>query len=542
MRVLLLTAILAVSASAQIAPARASAMKADLAGQIDGMKKQAQVMVDTVFSFGELGFQEFETSKYLTSILENAGFKVERGVAGIPTAFLATWGEGKPIIALGSDIDDIPQASQKPGVAYHDPMIEGAPGHGEGHNSGMPLNILAALAVKRVMEREHLKGTLMLWPGVAEELLGTKAYYVRAGLFKNVDAVLFCHVASNLAVSYGPMPGDGLVSVEYLFKGESAHAAGAPWRGRSALDAVELMDVGYNFRREHLRLATRVHNVITNGGDQPNVVPPTASVWYYFREADYEHIINLWHIGDNMAQAATLMTDTTYTSRLLGSAWPGYFNKPIAEAMYANIQKVGLPQWSDDDQVLAKGLQKELKVKVTGLASKIPELKPPRSEEQAADEGAEGGNIGPTGGGSDDIGDISWNVPTVTLRYPSNIPGGPGHNWANGVSMATPIAYKGVIAGAKVQAMTMLDILLRPELVEQARDYFVNVQTKDRKYQSFLRPADQPAIWLNEKTMETYRPRMKALYYDPSKYDTYLEQLGIKYPTVRATEDRTAAH
>ena len=542
MRVLLLTAVLAVSASAQIAPARDSAMKADLAGQIDGMKKQAQVMVDTVFSFGELGFQEFETSKYLTGILENAGFKVERGVAGIPTAFLATWGEGKPIIALGSDIDDIPQASQKPGVAYHDPMIEGAPGHGEGHNSGMPLNILAALAVKRVMEREHLKGTLMLWPGVAEELLGTKAYYVRAGLFKNVDAVLFCHVASNLAVSYGPMPGDGLVSVEYLFKGESAHAAGAPWRGRSALDAVELMDVGYNFRREHLRLATRVHNVITNGGDQPNVVPPTASVWYYFREADYEHIINLWHIGDNMAQAATLMTDTTYTSRLLGSAWPGYFNKPIAEAMYANIQKVGLPQWSDDDQVLAKGLQKELKVKVTGLASKIPELKPPRSEEQAAEEGGEGGNIGPTGGGSDDIGDISWNVPTVTLRYPSNIPGGPGHNWANGVSMATPIAYKGVIAGAKVQAMTMLDILLRPELVEQARDYFVNVQTKDRKYQSFLRPADQPAIWLNEKTMETYRPRMKALYYDPSKYDTYLEQLGIKYPTVRATEDRTAAH
>ena len=542
MRVLLLTAILAVSASAQIAPARASAMKADLAGQIDGMKKQAQVMVDTVFSFGELGFQEFETSKYLTGVLENAGFKVERGVAGIPTAFLATWGEGKPIIALGSDIDDIPQASQKPGVAYHDPMIEGAPGHGEGHNSGMPLNILAALAVKRVMEREHLKGTLMLWPGVAEELLGSKAYYVRAGLFKNVDAVLFCHVASNLTVSYGPMPGDGLVSVEYLFKGESAHAAGAPWRGRSALDAVELMDVGYNFRREHLRLATRVHNVITNGGDQPNVVPPTASVWYYFREADYEHIINLWHIGDNMAQAATLMTDTTYTSRLLGSAWPGYFNKPIAEAMYANIQKVGLPQWSDDDQVLAKGLQKELKVKVTGLASKIPELKPPRSEEQAADEGGEGGNIGPTGGGSDDIGDISWNVPTVTLRYPSNIPGGPGHNWANGVSMATPIAYKGVIAGAKVQAMTMLDILLRPELVEQARDYFVNVQTKDQKYQSFLRPGDQPAIWLNEKTMETYRPRMKALYYDPSKYDTYLEQLGIKYPTVRATEDRTAAH
>ena len=175
-------------------PEKEAAMKADLAGEIDHMKKQAQVMVDSVFSFGELGFQEFETSKYLSGILEKEGFKVQRGYAGIPTAFVATWGEGKPVISLGSDIDDIPQASQKPGVAYHDPMIEGAPGHGEGHNSGVPLQILAALAVKRVMEREHLQGTLQIWPGVAEELLGTKAFYVRAGLFKDVDVCLFAHV------------------------------------------------------------------------------------------------------------------------------------------------------------------------------------------------------------------------------------------------------------------------------------------------------------------------------------------------------------
>src|SRR5271154_3032299 len=154
-----------------------AAMKADLSGQIDAMKKQAQVLVDSVFSFGELGFQEFETSKYLTGVLEKEGFKVERGVAGIPTAWVASWGSGKPVISLGSDIDDIPQASQKPGVAWQEPMIEGAPGHGEGHNSGVPLNIMAALAVKKVMEREHLSGTIRLWPGVAEELVGTKAYY-----------------------------------------------------------------------------------------------------------------------------------------------------------------------------------------------------------------------------------------------------------------------------------------------------------------------------------------------------------------------------
>ena len=526
----LLAAMAAIGQPAGISAEKEASLKADLVGQIDGMKKQTQVMVDTVFSYGELGFQEVETSKYLTGILEKAGFKIQRGIAGIPTAWLATWGEGKPVISLGSDIDDIPQASQKPGVAWHEPLIQGAPGHGEGHNSGVPLNILAALAVKQVMEREHLKGTIELWPGVAEELLGTKAYYVRAGLFKNVDICLFAHVASNFGVSWGGLPGqDGMVSVEYSFKGETAHAAGAPWRGRSALDAVELMDVGWNFRREHLRIAQRSHYVITDGGDQPNVVPATAAVWYYFREADYDHIMDMWRIGNNMAQAATLMTDTTYTSRLLGSAWPGHFNRPIAEDMHANIEKVGLPQWSDDDQTLAKALQKELKVPVRGLASKIPDLRePPKVEE-----GGEGDGPGPTGGGSDDIGDVSWNVPTVTLRYPSNIPGGPGHNWANAISMATPIAYKGVIAGAKVQALTMLDILTHPDLVQRAWDYFNNVQNKNMKYKSFLRPDDQPATWLNQKTMEKFRPQIKALYYDPSKYDTYLEQLGIHYPTVR---------
>src|SRR5271155_1167249 len=511
-----------------------AAMKADLAGQIDGMKKQAQVMVDSVFSFGELGFQEFETSKYLSGILEKEGFHIERNVAGIPTAWLASWGSGKPVISLGSDIDDIPQASQKPGVGGHEPIIEGAPGHGEGHNSGVPLNILAALAVKKVMEREHLQGTLRLWPGVAEEELGSKAYFVKAGMFKDVDVCLFTHVASVFGVSSGPsLNQNGLVSVEYMFQGESAPAAAAPWRGRSALDAVELMDVGWNFRREHLRLAQRSHYVITNGGDQPNVVPPTAAVWYYLREADYDHIMDLWRIADNMAKGATLMTDTTYTERLLGSAWPGYFKKPIAEAMYENIKKVGLPVWSEADQTLAKAVQHEMKVKESGMPLKVSELRAPREEPAEGEPGAE---IGPMGGGSDDIGDISWAVPTVTLNYPSNIQAGPGHNWANAISMATPIAHKGVIAGAKVQAMTMLDILLHPELVEKSWEYFRTVQNKDAQYKTFLRPDDKPAIWLNQKIMEQYRDKMKAFYYDPSKYDTYLEQLGITYPTVRKSE------
>src|SRR5947209_12480732 len=278
--------------------------KRDVGLEVDAMQENIQKMNDMVFSFAEPGFQEFETSKYLTGILKQNGFSIQENLAGIPTAWMATWGSGKPVIALGSDVDCIPQASQKPGVAWHEPIIEGAPGHGEGHNSGMPLQIAAALAVKKVMEQQHLQGTLKLWPGVAEELLGTKAYYVRAGVFKDVDICIFAHVGAQMQVSWGDSSGNGMVSVEYTFKGESAHAAGAPWRGRSALDAVELMDIGWNFRREHLRIQQRSHYVIPNGGDQPNVVPPNASVWYYFRETDYPHIKELWEIGDSMAKGA----------------------------------------------------------------------------------------------------------------------------------------------------------------------------------------------------------------------------------------------
>jgi aminobenzoyl-glutamate utilization protein B len=486
-----------------------------------------QQMNDMVFSFGEIGFQEFETQKYLGRLLRENGFSVQDGVAGIPTAWVARWGSGKPVIAFGSDIDGIPQGSQKPGVAYHDPMVEGAPGHGEGHNSGTPLNVVAALAVKRLMEREKLPGTLVIWPGVAEELLGAKAYYVRAGVFKDVDVVLYNHVGANLGTRWGDGGGSGLVSVEYTFEGETAHSAGAPWRGRSALDAVELMDTGWNFRREHLRLSQRTHYVITNGGDQPNVVPRNASVWYYYRETDYDSIKNMWDIGDKMAQGAALMTNTSWKSRILGSAWPSHMNRTLAETMHANIQQVGLPTWSDDDIALAKATQRVMNVPEIGLAA--GPIGPLRGRERIPDEEK-------FGGPSDDVGDITWNVPTVTLSYPANFQAGPGHNWANAIPMATPIAHKGVNAGARVVALTAIDLILRPELVKQAREYFENVQLKQRKYVPFIRPDDQPATYLNKETMERFRPEMRKYYFDTTKYKTYLEQMkaqfGYSYPVV----------
>ena len=424
-------AVAALPGVAQAAPPRPTpadrrleALKREAMADVDKMQVQTQQMVDSVFSFGELGFQEVETSRYLVAILRENGFQVREGVAGIPTSWVATWGSGKPVISLGSDIDGIPKASQKPGVAWHAPLVEGAPGHGEGHNSGQPLNITAAIVVKKIMEREHLPGTLVLWPGVAEELLGTKAYLVRDGVFKDADVVLFSHVDDEMKSNWGQPDGSGLISVEYTFHGESAHAGFAPWRGRSALDAVELMDAGWNYRREHLRTEQRSHYVISRGGDQPNVVPSLASVWYYFRELDYAHIQSMFEIANTIAKAAAAMTDTTVEWKILGSAWPQHYNRPVAEAMQENMKTVGMPAWTDADQALAKALQKEVKAEPKGLATEVGKIEPPPEQ--------------PKGGGSDDIGDVSWNVPTVTLRYPANIPGLPGHHWANAVAMATP--------------------------------------------------------------------------------------------------------
>ena len=501
---------------------RLAALKAEAVKEIDGKAKMIQVMVDQVFSYGELGMQEVETSKYLTGLLEENGFKVTRGVAGMPTAFVARWGSGKPVISLGSDIDDIPQAGQKPGVGYKDPITAGAPGHGEGHNAGMPLNIAAAIVVKKIMERDHIPGTLVLWPGVAEEQMAGKAFLVRAGVFKDVDVTLFTHVGDRLAVSWGQSGSNALISAIFKFKGSSAHAAGAPWRGKSALDAVMLMANGWEFHREHMELQQRSHYVITDGGDQPNVVPSTAAIWFYFRERDFDRTTKMFEDAKKMAQGATMMTGTAIdTIMMVGSGWSGHFSRPIAEAMYENIRTVGTPKWDEKDQTLAKGIQRELAVPDSGLSDKPGNLGGPVNEATRM------------GGGSDDIGDVSWNVPTITLNFPSNIPNLPGHNWANAISMATPIAHKGVVAGAKVQAMTMLDILLQPKIVADAWDYFNNVQTKTTKYRPFFAATDKPPIWLNENIMAKYRPEMRKFYYDSKKYGSYLEQLGITYPTLR---------
>lgn len=503
--------------AAQAPAPELSGRKAEAAALVEERAKLTQEIVDSLFSFSELGFQEFETQRYLTGILEENGFTVEQGVSGIPTAWWATWGSGEPVIALGSDVDGIPKSSQMPGVLARAPMVDGAPGHGEGHNSGQAVNITAALAVKEIMERDGLPGTIVIWPGIAEELVATKAWFARDGRFEDVDAVLFTHVSDSMSVTWGQAPGTGLVSVEYTFDGQAAHGAGDPWKGRSALDAVELMNVGWNFRREHLRPLQRSHYVIVDGGDQPNVVPSKASVWYFIREITADHIRENFDALQRTAEGAAMMTDTTLSRRIIGAAYPRHFNKPIAEAMHENMQAVGMPEWSEDDQQFAKAFQEFMEAEeITGLKTEIEELGAPLER--------------PRSGGSDDIGDVSWNVPTVTLRFPSNIDGRTGHHWSSAIAMATPVAHKGATAGAKVIAATVLDLLNDDALRDSAWRYFREEQTANETYLPFIGEEDPPAIEKNSEIMGTYKSALSEYYYDPSKYGSYLEQLGIAYP------------
>lgn len=501
-------------------PPRLRALKQQAIRRVERNSKLVQEIVDSIFSFSELGFQEVETTRYLTQIMRDNGFDVQENMAGIPTAWMATWGSGKPVIAMGSDIDGIPRSNQKPGVLERDPFVDpNAPGHGEGHNTGMGAVIAGALAVKELMESNNIEGTLKVWPGVAEELLGTKAYYVREGFFSDVDVTLFSHVSSSLSTSWGRSSGNGLVSIEYTFRGSPGHGA-SPHLGRSALDAVQLMNAGMEYRREHLRLNQRTHFVIPESGDQPNVIPELCSVWYYLREQDYEHIIELRELALKTAQAAAQMSDTELENiRVLGSAWPQHMNRPVAEAAAANMELVGMPKWSQDDQRYARAVQEASGAEPRGLNTEVSGASAPTPEQFLR------------GGGSDDIGDISWNVPTITIRYPANIPsGGPGHTWWRALASATPIAHQGTTAGAKVYATTILDLLLKPNLVRDAWSYFEENQAGT--YTPLISSEDQPAIHLNRERMAMWKPQIEEFYYDPSRFDTYLEQLGISYPQV----------
>lgn len=451
---------------------------------------------DSIWSYAELGLQEHRSSALLIKTLEEAGFTVEKGLAGMPTCFVATYGSGKPVIGILAEYDALPMLSQKGRSPKHDPVVPGAPGHGCGHNMMGTASTAAAIAVKQAMEKHHLSGTIKFFGSPAEEILVSRPYMIRAGLFQGVDVVLNNHASSGFDTAHG-VAGTAMYSVIYTFQGKTAHAGGAPWSGRSALDAVEIMNVAANYLREHLHFSHRLHYVITNGGEAPNVVPDRASVWYFLRGTD-SAMEDMFKRVTDCAKGAALATGTTLAEvRVLAAAHQSHHNKTLAELIHRNIQSIGMPAWTAEDHEFARAIQRELKSEPRGMPKEVGKLGVPA--------------VVFTGGASSDHGDVTLIAPTATIRFPGIAPGTQGHHWSTVACGLGSTGWKGLNAGAKAIAASALDLLTQPQTLQAIRAEFTEY-AKKHPYKSFL-PADAtPPLDINEKLMNQFRPLMQAGY------------------------------
>ncbi len=454
--------------------------------------KKFGIISDNIWNFAELGMQEFKSSALLIKTLEEEGFNVEKGVAGMPTCFVASWGSGKPVIGILGEFDALPMISQKALSTVQIPLVEGAPGHGCGHNMMGTAGIAAAIAVKRSMQQNNLSGTIKFFGSPAEETVISRPYMVRDGVFKDVDAVIDNHASAEMSTSYG-VNGNAVMSVVFSFKGKTAHAASVPWEGRSALDGVELMNIASNYLREHLFYTYRLHYVITEGGEAPNVVPDKASVWYYIRNTDDKLEDMYKRVLDCANGAATASGTKLDTVVVLTAIHQRHSNKGMAETIQRNIELIGMPVWSEKEQDFAKSLQKEIGARETGYSLKYKPLKKP-SEIQV-------------GGGSSDVGEVTLIAPTATLNFPGGVPGEIGHHWSTVTSGFGSAAWKGLNTGAKVMASTALDLLTKPKLLNEIKNEFTEY-SKDHPYKSFLPDGAKPPLNLNKELMDKYRDAM----------------------------------
>lgn len=488
---------LCAAAAALLAAVAASAasdeQKQHAYGVIDRNVQATAVVGDSLFYFGELGMQEHESAKFLKSTLEGIGFRVELGGAGMPTNVWAEWGSGRPKIVIVTEIDALPEGSQDPASFPRKPLVAGAPGHMEGHNVHGAVAVAAAHALKKTMERYQLPGTVAISFGPAEEQLISRPFLVRAGYFKDADAAILVHIGDNMRTTFG-LRNYAAISAKFTFHGKTAHGAVAPWEGRDALDAVELMSIGFDKLREHLRPTYRGHRTITMGGIQPNVIPDLAQIWWYVRDASGPAARENFDKLVNVGKGAALMTGTTMDMEFVASAWPQLANKAMAEAIQKNIDAVGLPPWSEDEQKFARDFQSSLGLKPVGLNTRP--LRFGAAQQSYS---------------SNDSGDVTWNVPTGTLDFAAGIPGVSPHNWQAAVGKAHSIAHKGAAAGAKVLSATILDLLTDPALLERVKVQF-REDTKGVQYVSLMPPEAKPPVDMNREMMERVRPEMRKYY------------------------------
>lgn len=454
----------------KVKPAELTPLKKEAFSWLDTNMTELAKINEKIWSYAEVAMEEYESAELLASYLEKKGFKVTRGVASMPTAFVAVYGSGEPVIGILAEYDALPGLSQKP-VPSKQPVEEGKPGHGCGHNIFGTASTAAAVAMKEIMEKQKLSGTIKLFGCPAEETVVGKVFMARDGVFDGLSCCIQWHPSSVNGVSLGSS--NALNQFEVEFFGKTAHAAGDPWHARSALDAIELTNIGLNYLREHLKPTARIHYVILDGGGAPNVVPDYARAWYYVRdinresaEKDYERVLKI-------IEGAAKMTETIYKIRFISGVHEMLSNRPGNEIVYSNLLLVGPPQFTEEEQAYAKEIQKNLGIEEKGLKKEIEPFKLPQRS---------------WGGGSTDVAEVSWLTPTTSLGVAFKPEGTPGHHWAAVACGGMSIGHKAMITAAKVMAASGIDFLTNPGIIKKMRAEWME-RKEGKEYKSPL-PVD----------------------------------------------------
>jgi aminobenzoyl-glutamate utilization protein B len=454
-------------------PSLAQKSKTEVGNYIDQNKQKYNEIAKTIWDHPELGYLEVESSALLQKMLQEEGFTIQKGVAGLPTAFVASYGNSGPVIGILGEFDALPGLSQQ-AIPEKTPVIDGAPGHGCGHHLFGTGSAAAAIGVKHWLKSSKTKGTIRFYGCPAEEGGSGKVYMVRAGLFQDVDIVLHWHPADVNSAS--PFTTLANISAKFRFTGVASHAAAAPEKGRSALDGVEAMDYMVNMMREHVPQETRIHYIITDGGDAPNIVPANAEVFYYVRYKNAKDLMGIFERVTDAAKGAALGTGTTMNYEIIGGVYSILPNLSLAKIMDANLKKVGGVHYTPEEKHFAEKIRNSLiNVRIPmSMAETVLPFKPMSSS------------------ASSDVGDVSWNVPTAGVVTACWIPGTPPHSWQAVACGGTGIAMKGMINAAKVMAFTAVDLFSNPQEIEAAKKEFLNKRGKDYKYVPVLGDREPP--------------------------------------------------
>ena len=434
---------------------------------VDGNESRLTDMSDAIWEYAELGYVEFKSAKLLADELESHGFKIERGVAGIPTAFVGTWGKGKPVIGVMGEYDALPGLSQKVSP-IKEPIEVGEPGHGCGHNIHGTSGLGGAIALRYAMEETGLKGTVKFFGCPAEEMLSGKVWMVREGVFDGVDAVISHHPSSmNTA---GLSSSNANNAVKFHYRGKTSHAAGSPEQGRSALDAVELMNIGVNFLREHVIQDARIHYVIEEGGGQPNVVPDYARSWYLIRAPERDQLEPIYQRILKIAEGAALMTETELEVEFIKGIYNKVPSLTLSKVVTANMREIGAPTYTAEEMEFAEKVSEsisEASKRTTLWKTKRPgweDLMTVLMDGSVPD----AWNDGEVSHGSTDVSDVSWMTPTMEFSTATYILGTPGHSWQNVAFSGMSIGHKSLFYASKIIASTAIDLLTKPELIKEA--------------------------------------------------------------------------